>query len=530
MKRTALISLLFVSSLCLAQQAERVYVSTDRDVYVAGDDILYSVFCLDAADGTASKLSATAYLELHSSAGMAVTGKAALQQGRGCGKLQLPAALPTGNYKLVAYTAQDINENGYNPAATAKTISVFNTSGTERIADGVEIVESYESKPCSVNVTSDISIKAGEASDGRVPVSISFTGPVPASVSIGVRHVDGISAPYAGNIVDFRLSMAPAGTFSEIRVPEYEGEIVQLEIPASKAEGYPVYLSSQGECGNFYTATVKDGHARFFTGNLYGDRDLIIQVEEDDGEERWAPVYKSPFANFDPGTIETLKMNASLTDRLVLRSSGNQKNLERLPVKDNFFFRSDRIRYILDDYTRFTDMEEMIIEFIKEVRVRNINGSKNMQVRLEDTYNGVAFSHDNTLILLDGVAIPNHKIALDYDPMLVETFDVYPHTYALGTRRFGGIVSLSTFKGNMPSLTLPDAAKQMKFQGCSYPVRYVSPGNEDAFRQTLYWDPMVELDGNAEIEVLLPEYEGTFEIVVEGMTADGRAVAGIARL
>ena len=92
----------------LAQrQAERTYISTDKDVYVAGERIWCSAFCVDPATGQLSSVSGVAYLELHSAAGMAASARIALLGGRGAGSVDLPAALPTGNYRLIAYTAQN---------------------------------------------------------------------------------------------------------------------------------------------------------------------------------------------------------------------------------------------------------------------------------------------------------------------------------------------------------------------------------------------------------------------------------------
>ena len=59
---------------------ERVYVSTDREVYVAGDAIWMSAYCVDASSGKLSSFSKTAYVEIHSSAGMVQTAKIALDR------------------------------------------------------------------------------------------------------------------------------------------------------------------------------------------------------------------------------------------------------------------------------------------------------------------------------------------------------------------------------------------------------------------------------------------------------------------
>ena len=140
----------------------------------------------------------------------------------------------------------------------------------------------------------------------------------------------------------------------------------------------------------------------------------------------------------------------------------------------------------------------------------------------------MSFTNGSSLVLLDGVAVLNHEKILEYDPMLVETFNIYPHTYILGARQFPGIMNLCTFKGNMPTLEQGAEVKRLTFQGCSYPVRYTEPGPEDAFRQTLYWEPEATLEETLDFVVELPGYEGVFEISVEGIAADGQAVSAAA--
>ena len=121
--------MLFLPGLLSGQSRirERVYVSTDREVYVAGDAVWMSAYCVDASSGKLSAFSKTAYVEVHSAAGMVQTAKVALEGGRGGGRLMLPNSLPTGNYRLLAYTALGASEEGFDPAVGARTLSVFNT-------------------------------------------------------------------------------------------------------------------------------------------------------------------------------------------------------------------------------------------------------------------------------------------------------------------------------------------------------------------------------------------------------------------
>ncbi|MBQ1748180.1 MAG: hypothetical protein II041_05770, partial [Bacteroidales bacterium] len=55
-----------ISLLAENNPVERVFISTDREVYVAGDVVLCSLFCLDL-QGNPSNACAVSYLELVSS-------------------------------------------------------------------------------------------------------------------------------------------------------------------------------------------------------------------------------------------------------------------------------------------------------------------------------------------------------------------------------------------------------------------------------------------------------------------------------
>ena len=139
-RRSILLLLLTLVPLLLPAQrrtVERTYVSTDKNVYVAGERVWCSAFCVEPS-GKLSDVSRVAYLELHSADGLAATARLDLEDGRGAGALQLPGTLPTGNYRLIAYTAQNKAEQGYDyEGIAAKTISVFNVLTTERVTGGV---------------------------------------------------------------------------------------------------------------------------------------------------------------------------------------------------------------------------------------------------------------------------------------------------------------------------------------------------------------------------------------------------------
>ena len=113
MKRTAIFFLCLLAAGMAAAQVpvERIYVSTDREVYLAGDAVWCSLSCLDG-NGRFSNESAVSYVELVSGDGTVCTAKIGLLEGRGAGSFRIPASTPTGTYRLVAYTAVNAAETG----------------------------------------------------------------------------------------------------------------------------------------------------------------------------------------------------------------------------------------------------------------------------------------------------------------------------------------------------------------------------------------------------------------------------------
>ena len=196
-----------------------------------------------------------------------------------------------------------------------------------------------------------------------------------------------------------------------------------------------------------------------------------------------------------------------------------------LPARMHLLFdERERKQYNLDDYTRFPLIEEVFVEFIPEVRVRTVNGKKEIQVWTTNPLGGFTFQNGKALALLDGVPVLDHDKILSYDPALVKRIDIYAHGYFFGSRSFEGVVNFVTYKGTLPSMEFADNVRIVDFQGCSLPLAYTCKGvgkDYPDYRQTIYWHPMLTLAPGERVEVKCktPAYGGRFEIVAEGLTA-----------
>ena len=528
---------------------ERVYISTDRDVYVAGDAVWLSAWCIDAGTGRLSAFSKTAYVEVHSPTGMVQTAKIALDGGRGAGRLTLPTTLPTGNYRLLAYTRLGASEEGFDPLSGARTLSVFNTFSTERINGGVEVVPQAPAAPVVPAAGSLIVSTSDATSSGSTRILLSNPGSEAVSFSLSVRHDDGIPAPAGKHVSDFvrDLRALPAARgFDDSVIPEYEGEIIRARVTGTDAAGLEsardkyAFISSPGSGENLYTEMISaDGSATFFTANIYGDQEMFLEIENADRDHICHLELDSPFLNLPAGELPPLQLYSGWSPALELRGLGMQveKNFDAdtlytaLPAREHLVFdKRDCYQYILDDYTRFPVMEELFIEFIPELRVRRVNGKRELQVRTSDHLGGYYFPTGSALVLLDGVPVLDHERLFAYDPLLVKRIDIYGDAYFLGVRGFTGVVNFVTYKGTLPTMQFADNVRVVDFQGCSLPLAYTCAGvgsDYPDYRQTLYWHPMMTLapGETISVECKTPAYSGRFEVVAEGLTDGGDAVS-----
>jgi len=532
---------------------ERIYVSTDRDVYVAGEPLFCSLFCVDASGSFRySELSSVAFLEIAAPDLRSVTARIALIAGRGSGLVRLPSNLPTGNYRIYAYTTQNRNEEGDGWLSGEKLISVYNTTSTARVKDGVNLVgeETYASIPRPETAPAGnlrLSFRRHAPVSASFPLILDNSDGKDASLSVSVYHEDEIVPPAGPGVVDFLQSLPEAGSvaFRGGFKPDFDGEVLYAKLAGSDWKkiasdfGLTAFISSSGTGSGTYSSAIgEDGSMVFATNNIYGHRELVCEVVGADEGQQGFMVLQSPFVDIDASATPALPLSSSLKSALrarhqALRSTARM-NLDTLvdflPVRPNLLLSpEDGKFYHLDDYTRFPTMEEVVVEILPEVR---ITGSKKKNTRCfsilsSDPAGKVWMFRNNALVMMDGVPISEQMRLIDFDAMLLSDVEIYQKPYLLGQRVFSGVINFVTSKNSITALRFSDRTRVVDFEGASYPVALTRPVSEgEDLRQTIYWHPQVTLKAGEEqrIEIRTPSYPGVFRVVVEGMDAEGNPV------
>ena len=519
----------------IAIAQERVYVSTDKDVYVAGEDLWFSVYCIDGSTGKFSNMSDMAYLQFVSREGVAATQKVALIDGRGCGVFQLPLEFGTGNYSIVSYTKCDGGD-----AVTefdGKIISVFNTVTARRVKDGVTVGAVVPGSG-HLEQSGDVSVKVGDVKDGKARIRIENKSSELMRLNVSVYHADKLME--LSGSYNMTSLLERKGDFEKVDEVDYAGEVMDVKVvgkDGSSCSGKFLYMSAMGGDGEVFVNQIgEDGVVRFNTGNIMGRRDLVFDVRESSmsvlegasandtasayNVEVLEPVYKRMVK-------EIPKLSISREMDKALRERGRRMQISKRFVSDtimdswmkkdhSFVGNNAPLVYNLDEYTRFPNLEETLREYVQFARVREVDGKAQIKV--------IWGAQGPCLTLVDGVPVSDHATILGLDPQLVKQIAVYPRRYQLNHFVYEGVVNFVTYKGDMGGIRLPKNVSIVTFDGASWPLAFTGTRAASAeyypnFLSTIYWNPVVDIPaGEAyEFDCVLPLYGGEFRVVVEGM-------------
>ena len=532
-------SLLLAALLALPVLAQdRIFVVTDRSSYLAGDIVYCSLFCVDN-QGKQSGFSAVSYLELVSPEGTAVEAKVGLFGGRGAGWFRIPLNAPTGNYALLAYTARS-----QAAPESARTIAVFNSTSKARIKDGVRIVPENQFIPytsADEPATGGLTITLpARIRTGREATLVLDGLDKDADLSVSVYHEDGLAPADSKTLSAFLQGSAAA---PGNRLGEYEGEIVYATV-----EGLPhdvtltdnevtAFLSSAGAPANVYVGrNTADGRLQFFTGNIYGDRELVCEVSVMNGQQCHISL-ASPFTHPEAPALPELVLSNAQRGALVSRKASLQAQLavpedtlaRFLPKREDLLLDGNAlVRYHLDDYTRFPTIREICVEFVRELQFVRRDDRWRIRLITTDATESRKYVQDNVLVMMDGVVITDHNLLADFDAMLLEDIDIYTQNVILGGVSFSGVVNFVSKKNYVTALHFADNVRVVDFKGVSYPLAYPGgvPSQGQDLRQVLYWHPALEVEaGQARrVSITAPAYAGKFRVVAEGWKADGTPV------
>jgi hypothetical protein len=326
-------------------------------------------------------------------------------------------------------------------------------------------------------------------------------------------------------------------------LPEYRGHIIYAKVTDLKtgkpASGIITYMSVPGKRVQFYASkSDTEGKVKFYTKDFYGPNEVLFQTDSRDTSYRVEII--NPFSEkYSSRQLPAFELPAKMQDPLMDYSvsmqvqnvfSGQKLNQFYTPLVDSsaFYGIPDK-SYILDDYVRFSTMEEVLREYVAEVLVRR--QKENFRLVIAGGTENKIFM-DDPITLFNGVPVFETNKIMQYDPLKIRKIEVIKKKYFYGPLVINGIVSFTTYQPD-PSMISGLNAVVFDYEGLQYTREFYSPVYETPeqvssrlpdFRNLLYWEPRIKTtaEGKTKIKFYTSDQKGKYLVVVQGMNEEGK--------
>jgi hypothetical protein len=326
-------------------------------------------------------------------------------------------------------------------------------------------------------------------------------------------------------------------------LPETEGHIINGKVVDKRngqpAENITAYLSVPAE-KSLFTGSLsgKNGTIRFNMKDFYGGNEIVVQPNAADSLYRVD--ISNPFSEkyntrqlpgLDLSQAKPALLQHSIHSQVTNAYFGEkQKFLFPQAIDTTPFYGIPDHRYYLDDYTRFITMEEVMREYVGDVRVRKNNEHFSFRVRNQAFDN---IFETAPLVLFDGVPVFDADKIIAFDPLKIKRIDVVAQKFFQHNMVHDGIINYSTYQGDLAGYQLDANALIVEYEGLQLQREFYSPVYETPtsnsrvpdFRNVLYWSPEIHTDKNGKKQVTFytADIPGTYGVVIQGITSTGLA-------
>ena len=324
-------------------------------------------------------------------------------------------------------------------------------------------------------------------------------------------------------------------------LPELHGPLARARLTQAgtnrPAPGILTYLSAPGRIIRLSnTVSNAEGLVQFELNDFYGPRDVVMQTDpQQDSTSRIELL--SPFSGQYAVGPPALAVRPGFRPDYARRHfqaqvqkvyAGRYKNRYALAPADStpFYGRADEI-YLLDQYTRFKVLEEVMREYVPGVLVRARKDGNHLIVN--DRVNHQPLTAE-PMILLDGVPVFSSRRILAVDPLKIRKLEVVDSRYLHGSAVYQGLVSYSTYKGDLEGFRLDPGVLVQQYEGMQYQrefyaPRYDTPEQQQSrlpdLRNLLYWNP--EVAPTSTQEFYTGDQAGRYLVVIQGLAGNGAA-------
>ena len=515
--------LLFPAALLQAQApALQLKISTDQQVYITGEDIWIDLLFTGSL-GNAKTLR----IRLLDRSGQAKAQVEIVPNGQGGSAfMSIPENLPSDYYFIDAYA------RGIATTTSLRPLMIINPLLPPAVcsASGTTISNAVSS---SINIQTDKQLYAG-----REEVKLTVTGLSDIQqLNMAAIRQDRLSV-MMDEIASGRILNLAHDANGDV---EGEGHHIKAKVMAGgkPLSGLKLIASLKGSRSSLSTGTTDEmGMVNFILPLHYGQTSLTISPSETKGIKPIIEIVEQKTERKNiafPCLSLKEEMRTDIEERIFnsrvnKRFYGEASRAYSIPDRDtsDFYGKPDE-RFLLDEYVRFPNMEEVIAEIIPPLRVKKENGVQMLQVLNLPTK---SFFEKEPLVLVDGVPLQNSKAVIESDPLLVRSIDLVTRRYYIGEVEFSGIVHFKTYRGDRALLSNGDNDLITTFKGVQEtatlqaPVFTASNDRLPDSRNLLLKEQSLKPDasGTVSLRFNTSDATGNYKIVVKGLNKAGQEI------
>lgn len=328
-------------------------------------------------------------------------------------------------------------------------------------------------------------------------------------------------------------------------LPEVEGPIIRASISFKNnslpAKQVLTYFSVPGN--PFYFASSKSNDKGELLFNLKSDigaNEAIVQAQPslasaykisivDPFESKFSQGFKKPYTISNQYKTNLLKRSiASQVENIYDKSLIDNPSKYTLPYTLAFFGKPSST-YYLDAYTRFTSMEELTQEYVKEVKLKK-KGNDFSIVLWNHKYN--MFNQTAPFMMIDGVPIFNTNKLFTFDPLKIKKIDILTQSNLTGSMFNNGVINYTTYNGDLANFPIDENALVIEYIGAQATKQFYSPSyatiqsknsSMPDLRTVLHWEPKINVNNLEEKQISFysADLKGKYAIVVQGLSENG---------
>jgi hypothetical protein len=534
---------------------ERIFMHTDRETYIAGEIMFFKIYLIDGQTGCLSHKSKIAYIILRDVHNRAIIRQnISLSDGTAYGSLLLPDTLQSGLYQVISYTnwmrnfdeanfyygqlviANRFDEDpeyagmsfaGVSPEQPAPDSMTALTVTTDRIFYKTRekvIISLHNPGNSNVDLSVSVAEKTGEKTDfnANSGVLLTCTAGLSGNRSLNTRNyrkceylVEDRGYIISGSVIN---TASPAGTVISLSIPDTSVNLM-------------------------YSVSNEEGRFFFQLDQRYYNRELYMGIY--DPKPGTSPNLKpdDKFAVQSPalvaftGISDELRQYIRKSQTIVgiqkayhVQASVDEPATINTTVTGKVYYRPDNL-VVTSDYQPMNSLTEIVRETLPYVRLNR--NSNEMALEIIDPEKKTLLKQP--ALFLNGMSVNNFDPIMNFGSEKIRRIETVFHKRAYGSLELNGIMAVFT--------TMDVKNEEIVSQGTlkQEPVVFLSPSRQESpdypsvsgklsrdpdFRQLLYWNPQVIIQGGQDltIEFYTSDNTGSYVIHIKGLTSNGSKI------